>query len=64
VDSAEPKDIAAALQRLITEPDRRLRLGTAAEQRAREHFSAAVIVPRYEKLYARICNSRAKLPPL
>jgi L-malate glycosyltransferase len=64
VDSADPKDIAAALQRLITEPDRRLRLGTAAEQRAREHFSAAVIVPRYEKLYARICNSRAKLPPL
>jgi L-malate glycosyltransferase len=64
VDSAEPKDIAAALQRLITEPDRRLRLGTAAEQRAREHFSAAVIVPRYEKLYARICNSRAKLPPI
>jgi L-malate glycosyltransferase len=64
VDSADPKDIAAALQRLITEPDRRLRLGTAAEQRAREHFSAAVIVPRYEKLYARICNSRAKLPPI
>jgi L-malate glycosyltransferase len=63
-DSADPKDIAAALQRLITEPDRRLRLGTAAEQRAREHFSAAVIVPRYEKLYARICNSRAKLPPI
>jgi glycosyltransferase involved in cell wall biosynthesis len=56
VDSSEAKVMAVALQRLISDPDRRLRLGAAAEARAREHFSAAIIVPRYEDLYARICR--------
>jgi len=30
-------------------------LGRAAQARARELFSAAVIVPRYEALYRRVC---------
>jgi len=38
---------------LINDSKRRGALGRAAETRAREHFSAATIVPRYEEIYAR-----------
>jgi hypothetical protein len=31
-------------------------MGLAAQQRAKEHFSAKVIVPRYEALYDRVCS--------
>ncbi len=55
VDSSEAMVIAKAIQSLIDNPDLRLRLGKAAQQRAREQFSAAMIVPLYESLYARIC---------
>lgn len=44
-----------AVESLIGDPARRAALGRAAQQRAREHFSAAAIVPRYEALYRRIC---------
>ncbi len=43
-----------AVESLIGDPARRAALGRAAQQRAREHFSAAAIVPRYEALYRRI----------
>src|SRR5208283_3994648 len=46
-----PPDDAAALARavetLIANPAHRTVLGEAARRRAREHFSADVIVPRY-----------------
>lgn len=51
-------DIAAqtqAVERLIQDPAARQRLGQAAQQRAREMFSAAAIVPHYEALYRRVC---------
>ena len=43
-----------AVEALIADPTRRAALGQAAQQRAREHFSAATIVPRYEALYRRL----------
>ena len=46
--------LAEAVQMLIREPARRVELGRAARQRARERFSAEVIVPRYEALYRRL----------
>jgi N-acetyl-alpha-D-glucosaminyl L-malate synthase BshA len=46
---------ARAVESLIADPARRRRLGAAARQRARKHFSAAAIVPRYEALYRRVC---------
>jgi glycosyltransferase involved in cell wall biosynthesis len=52
-------DVAAlttALQALIHDPSRRRALGRAAQAHARERFSAAVIVPRYEALYRRLCR--------
>ncbi len=57
VDSAEANKITQAVASLIQDPNRRLALGLAAQQRAREHFSAAGIVPRYEALYARISGN-------
>jgi glycosyltransferase involved in cell wall biosynthesis len=46
--------LARAVEYLIQNPDRRAILGRAAQLRARELFSARVIVPRYENLYQRI----------
>jgi L-malate glycosyltransferase len=48
--------LARAVEGLITEPARRAALGRAAQGRARDLFSAGVIVPRYEALYRRICE--------
>lgn len=47
--------LAGALATLINDPARRATLGQAAQLRAREHFSAAAVVPRYEALYRRVC---------
>ena len=55
VPSDNPDDLARAVEGLIREPKRRIEMGQAAQRRARERFSAEVIVPRYEALYRRIC---------
>jgi N-acetyl-alpha-D-glucosaminyl L-malate synthase BshA len=47
---------ARAVESLIQDPARRAALGRAAQRRARERFSADVIVPRYEALYRRVCG--------
>jgi len=47
---------AGAVTELIRDPARRTTLGRAAQRRAREHFSAAAVVPRYEALYRRVCG--------
>jgi N-acetyl-alpha-D-glucosaminyl L-malate synthase BshA len=49
--------LAGALEGLIQNEPRRRALGSAAQARARERFSAEVIVPRYEALYRRLCRS-------
>jgi L-malate glycosyltransferase len=48
--------LAGALEGLIDDKKRRSALGRAAQARARERFSAEVIVPRYEALYRRLCR--------
>ena len=48
--------LASALESLIDDKIRRSDLGRAAQARARERFSAEVIVPRYEALYRRLCR--------
>ncbi len=48
--------LAGALESLIDDKTRRSALGRAAQARARERFSAEVIVPRYEALYRRLCR--------
>lgn len=56
VDSATAENLARAVEHLIADPARRLAMGQAAQLRAREKFSAPVIVPLYENLYRRICG--------
>jgi N-acetyl-alpha-D-glucosaminyl L-malate synthase BshA len=46
--------LARSVAGLIADPARRSALGRAAQIRARTHFSAAAIVPRYEEFYRRI----------
>lgn len=46
--------LARAVENLIVDPDGRAALGRAAQQRARECFSADVIVPQYEAIYRRV----------
>jgi N-acetyl-alpha-D-glucosaminyl L-malate synthase BshA len=48
--------LASALETLIHDETRRRALGRAAQARARELFSAEIIVPRYEALYRRLCR--------
>ena len=48
--------LAGALESLTDDKIRRSDLGRAAQARARERFSAEVIVPRYEALYRRLCR--------
>jgi N-acetyl-alpha-D-glucosaminyl L-malate synthase BshA len=47
--------MAVALESLLRDPAQRATLGDAARARARERFSAAAIVPRYEAVYRRVC---------
>ena len=56
VPSDNPDALARAVEGLIQEPERRMTMGQAAQRRARERFSAEVIVPRYEALYRRVCG--------
>src|ERR1019366_4999723 len=57
VNSDDPAALARAVESLINDPARRLEMGRAAQQRARENFSAEVIVSQYEALYRRVCDT-------
>src|SRR5215470_7536353 len=56
VPAGDVAALAKALEGLIHDESRRRALGRAAQARARERFSAEVIVPRYEALYRRLCR--------
>jgi len=48
--------LARAVEKLIHNPALRTTLGRAAKAHVAENFSANIIVPRYEKLYRRVCG--------
>ena len=54
--SGDADMLARSVEKLIQDATLRATLGHAAQVRAREMFSAKVIVPRYEALYRRICG--------
>ncbi|TMK35384.1 MAG: N-acetyl-alpha-D-glucosaminyl L-malate synthase BshA [Actinobacteria bacterium] len=56
VPAGDVDALAKTLEALIHDTPRRRALGRAAQARARERFSAEVIVPRYEALYRRLCR--------
>jgi L-malate glycosyltransferase len=58
VPPGDANAIARAIEGLLTDPTRRAALGRAAQTRAKEKFSADVIVPKYEALYRRVCGER------
>ena len=58
VPAGDSDALARALEELIQNPQLRETMGQAARRRAREKFSASVIVPRYEALYRRVCGKR------
>jgi len=54
-----PESLATALIDVLSDADRLKRMGDAASSRARERFSACVMVDNIERLYCDILNSRA-----
>ena len=52
--------LAQAVESLIQNPQRRTAMGRAAQQHAREKFSAEVIVPQYETLYRRVRDTAGR----
>jgi L-malate glycosyltransferase len=59
VPFGDPGKTARAVETLIHDEELRKKLGRAALARAQSQFSAAVIVPRYETLYRRVCAKPA-----
>lgn len=55
VPAGDPDALAQAVAGLIRDGTARRAMGRAAQKRARQAFSADVIVPRYEALYRRVC---------
>jgi len=47
--------LAQGVETMLREPAKRAAFGRSAQVRARENFSADVIVPQYEALYRRVC---------
>jgi N-acetyl-alpha-D-glucosaminyl L-malate synthase BshA len=59
VSHGDTDGLARAVERLIADPGLRASMGAAARQRARQCFSAAAIVPRYEAIYRGVCAQGA-----
>lgn len=60
VSSDNPDRLAQAVVSLLSNPAQRLAMGQAARARARELFSAEVIVPKYEAIYRQVCGRPAR----
>ena len=56
VPAGDADGLARGVESLLQDPALRARLGSAAQGRAREKFSANAIVPQYEALYRRVCG--------
>ena len=62
VPFGEVDAFARSIETLLQDPERRRRIGLAAQARARERFSAGIIVPQYEALYRRLADPHAWSP--
>lgn len=58
VPPGDADGLARAVESLILLPRQRIRLGRAAQRRARELFSADEVVPQYEALYRRVRRAK------
>ena len=57
VPPGDAAGLARAVEALIADPTRRAAMGAAARRRAMDRFSADVIVPGYEAIYRRVCQT-------
>ncbi|MEO7860658.1 MAG: glycosyltransferase family 4 protein [Nitrospirales bacterium] len=57
VQPGDPRDLAANLLKLLSDPGMMQRFGRQAAERARQHFSMGQMVDRYRDLYARSLNA-------
>ncbi|MDB5665922.1 MAG: glycosyltransferase [Cypionkella sp.] len=58
----DPSAVAAAIRRLIADPDLRLRLGTGLREHIRANFSLEVVVPQWARLFSQVLVERAPAP--
>ena len=59
VPAGEPAALAAALQRLLADPEYARRLGSAARRRAVEEFSEPTMIDRVESVLDSVLRSRS-----
>jgi glycosyltransferase involved in cell wall biosynthesis len=59
VPPGDAERLAGAIDRLLRQPDLAQRLGAAARRRARERYSRAAMVRRFEELYVRLGTATA-----
>lgn len=59
----DPAAAAAAILRLIRAPRLRLRLGAALRIHVTTHYTAQVVVPRWQALFAEVLAERPPAPP-
>jgi glycosyltransferase involved in cell wall biosynthesis len=57
VPPSNPERLAAAIEELLLDPDRRHALGAAGRDRARAHYHAGVVVQSLEALYDRLLEA-------
>ena len=60
VPPRQPAALAAAIGRLLTEPERRREMGRAGARRARAQYHASRVLPSLESLYERLLSARAR----
>src|SRR5438270_3165286 len=60
VDPSDPKGTAAAVEKLLVDPERRARMGAAGRKRVCEVFSLPRYVKDFEDLYARLIAESKK----
>jgi glycosyltransferase involved in cell wall biosynthesis len=56
----DPEAMAAAITKLLREPELRQQMGRAGRQRVEEQFSLAVMVRNYAKVYLEVFGRRFK----
>jgi glycosyltransferase involved in cell wall biosynthesis len=58
VPPGDPEALAGAIERVLQGPDFGASLAAAARRRAREHYSRAAMVHRFEAFYSRLVGRR------
>jgi len=58
IDPGDVESLAHSIKRLVDEPQERIRLGNAAQQRVEQHYSQAVMIKSLYHMYVQIIDER------